>query len=1276
MATEIKSTLFRFISFRAPELTSDEDLDKRFVLRGEDIAKGIFDDAITNEDQTLSKWQRLKIASSNFTSILSVDELKALNNNLYTFSIWVAKNKYDFKSDDLENEINGITPFSDSDQANLWDNLFYQVVTQKDFYAKEIIIQLLVANNVVKNYNVGDNELSKKLLNARVVLPEELFKKDNESTNLSVSKIAAPTNKTFPVPSADLIKQINVAIAEEANNAFAKLKLEMNDLEKIYIKNYQEAYTLAVANYEKNNKVALDQYNKELEAARVNWCSTRPADQIYDPNDPCHQPALVVKPDIAAFSFSHTSPFDSTFLSDNLSDASYSTLTYLASKKFSKTSSENNRVVIDETLVANFDNFNNFNEIVDDEVTNNNNVIINETETNNTDIVSVGGVLIPIESTPSLNVFEYQLSTSPFLLNRVKASLRFLVPDFSWQISYIEYTLTRTTGDYSDTQVVHKRVGNIIFFPYLNLGDLLIDNESEVESLTATITFTNGCKKSLTINPFNLQDTFQNYLSGDCNDDFSDSDTPAGDEPPFIPYGFGVKQIGVADYNKVEQTIHGYIEGEVAHIENVMAREFKEKSTRRLRRSEITETSSSETEREQLTDTSTADRFEMQNEVSKVIANSKDINVGANVDAHYGMTGENYLNAGAFANYATNTSKEESARQAVTNAKEVTERALDRIVSKVKEERIEKIVEEFEENNSHGFDNRKGDKHVVGVYRWVDKVFKNQIINYGKRLMFEFMIPEPAKLHTLGMESILDKLPLITKPEDPRKATDSLKLEKYSDVTDITLDHWGSKFNVSLDEKKKNVIKISKAFKLDFVDNGQEGNSLNDHVEIPEGYIANRAFLSGSFYHHEPVNAKSLSITVANQSNTFGNSTVNFEQTYNIDTINNINDKVAISCSSYDTFTSNFNIVVECKLKDSFYKKWQQETFNAIIEGYEDALAKYNQQLAEQEAIAVQIKGTNPGFYRQIENTVLRKNCISYLIDQTRTAKNTYGKNNLTTGTSFTDYEVKVQQELDDYASFVKFIEQAFEWNIMSYYFYPFYWGNRDNWTDLYQYDETNDHLFRSFMQSGMARVIVTVRPGFEEAVRYYMQTGLIWNGGEVPVIGDELYLSIVDEMRETVGEKVGKAWPTRVPTSMTILQAQSIGLVVDKALPFDEDLSDFENPEEVPQSTQLDFNDAQIGGANTTGTARLIGKIAGNNGINSKIVLRTITGTTQDITYCDANGLWELNNLPEAKYELFLDANNDFPSDSYTVTVGSKELVVELVNDETVEVNITIESV
>src|SRR5690606_33030185 len=178
---------------------------------------------------------------------------------------------------------------------------------------------------------------------------------------------------------------------------------------------------------------------------------------------------------------------------------------------------------------------------------------------------------------------------------------------------------------------------------------------------------------------------------------------------------------------------------------------------------------------------------------------------------------------------------------------------------------------------------------------------------------------------------------------------------------------------------------------------------------------------------------------------------------------------------------------VRCELTLEAENQWKQETFKAILDAYREALDEYKRQSAEEDAKAVTIKDTNPGFYREIENIILRKNCISYLIDQNPIAKYTYGKNLSNSGEYFGDYEIKVNKDLDDYASFVKFIEQAFEWNIISYSFFPFYWGPRNEWQTKYQFDASNDPTFRAFMQAGLARVIVTVTPGFEEAVQLYL---------------------------------------------------------------------------------------------------------------------------------------------------------------------------------------------
>lgn len=1285
MDTEIKNTLFRFVNMKAPELCSEIESKPNFITQNPE--EGYFFEAINSIPLGNTKRDALLAAAEGFSDeAISVNNIKDQNEELYYFSIWLAKNKRQATNSEIETQVNLVTNATIT-LSTIWENLVYQVITQKDFYVKESLMQTLIAHHVCTS-NLGTY---KERALAKVVLPKILFTENgkNYSTELGgelYKTVELTPQVTFANPIfTKLEKQ---AIAKENIKLLTKLKSELVLAEKKYRKEYQSQYKKDYADYQVEIKPLLDTYNADVKTSLSEWCAVRPTSTTlpYDPTDPCQKAPVVAEPEIPEFNFTFMEELDATFISEQISPESY-----MVFENLNKYQDSSNIVDFNSTgklayvSPISFDSYesiyNGINQLIDAE---NQNIIENNIDNGNTAVI-IGGTTVTIPNTTiPLEPFQYEIKTRirNFFDDSSTRTLQLMVgiPDTLSRITAIQYDMTKLDNSivHSSSTVVNHYTG---YDAMVNLS--MNGITANLKELLITIQLANGTIATIQIPNFALDSTYKNFLL--FPNEISDVDILEGDNDPgtnstvapstpFIPSGFGVKQIGIADYNKVEQSIHGYVEGEVAHIENVMAREFKEKSTRRLRRSEITETTSSETEREQLTDTTSVDRFEMQNEVAKVIANSKDFAAGVGFSASWGGGVKYGINSNA--NFATHNSNEQSTRQAVTSAKEITERALDRIVSKIKEERIEKILEEFEENNSHGFDNRKGDKHVVGVYRWVDKVMKNQIINYGKRLMFEFMIPEPAQLHKMGMQSLIDsqKAKALTKPEDPRTALVN-KLENYSELDETKLKYWTGKFNVEFENSKRSIEKISKAFKIDFMDNGQEGNAINETIEIPEGYVVNKAFIAGSFYHHGTDNNKKFSICVGNNATTLINSTqTNFTQT--IPDVSGITQNLAISASTFDTLTASFNVVAECFLTDEGIAKWKQETFNTIINAYEEALNKYNEALATEQANGVQILGSNPGFYREIENTILRKNCISYLISNNPNAKRTFGKNfykkiNPSQSLNFDNTMIDQNADLDDYAGFVKFMEQAFEWDIMSYYFYPFYWGNRNNWVEMYQFDQTHDQIFKAFMQSGMAKAIVTVRPGFEEAVKYYMQTGQIWNGGEVPVIGDELFLSIVDELQKPEGEKVGKAWPTRIPTSMTILQAQSIGLNVTKALPFNEDLSDFENPDEVPQSSQIIFNNAQIGGGNSK-TARIVGKISCDTIIMSKIQLNRLDGAIQDRTFNDMNGDWEINNLPAGTYELIIDKDDEYLSNGYSVSVGSKQQTIELEDDQTLEVEIT----
>jgi hypothetical protein len=554
----------------------------------------------------------------------------------------------------------------------------------------------------------------------------------------------------------------------------------------------------------------------------------------------------------------------------------------------------------------------------------------------------------------------------------------------------------------------------------------------------------------------------------------------------------------------------------------------------------------------------------MQSEISKLLAEDKQFG------AYSKYSSESFGKFEIGANYATNTSKEQSNRQAVTQAKDITNRAMERIVTKVRTETIRKTTDRFTEQNIHDYDNRKGDNHVSGVYRFINSIYQNQIYNYGKRMMYEFMIPEPSMLHRSGM-SITDGIIKTPKmPIDPA----TLKIVKYTDI------NAGNYIKLCTDYQAEIVPFLEpKTIALQTIqsqigDNCRFDREWNYDIQIPQGYKLNSLSGTMSFLRHGDLdNDPGASVSVSGHSNIAAEPQIDFGNTpsinINIGFSTEIVDSINLYTWTWDIGRITYSLNAGLVINSQTYQDWQLQTFNAIMAGYQKQLDAYNQLLESAGTITVKNIETNPGFYRQIEQLVLRKECIAYIMDETKMGQGFYGfkdpNNEAPNNKNLANFYIDQSQDMDNYASFVKFMEQAFEWEIMSYSFYPFYWGARADWTQLYQY-ECNDPLFRSFMQAGMARVVVTVKPGFENAVLHYMTTGQIWNGGEVPVLGNPLYLSIVDEIREQE-YVVEETWETIVPTSLIGIQESGVS-IVGKGLPCDEDCKDHKD-ETIKDSTQ-----------------------------------------------------------------------------------------------------------
>ena len=130
-----------------------------------------------------------------------------------------------------------------------------------------------------------------------------------------------------------------------------------------------------------------------------------------------------------------------------------------------------------------------------------------------------------------------------------------------------------------------------------------------------------------------------------------------------------VRPLGIGDFRRVEQEPTCWVPGEVAHIENVLHGETKERTTQSKTTVETFSAVVSEEETTTERDTQTTDRFELEKEVAKTMEQSLKLDIGVNVSAQYGP-----VKIIADTKFATSTSTKEADKQAPKYAKEVTDR--------------------------------------------------------------------------------------------------------------------------------------------------------------------------------------------------------------------------------------------------------------------------------------------------------------------------------------------------------------------------------------------------------------------------------------------------------------------------------------------------------------------------------------------------------------------------------------------------------------------------
>ena len=579
-----------------------------------------------------------------------------------------------------------------------------------------------------------------------------------------------------------------------------------------------------------------------------------------------------------------------------------------------------------------------------------------------------------------------------------------------------------------------------------------------------------------------------------------------------------VNILGIGEYKVIREKLLRYEAGEIANIKNVFAGEIFKSSIRNL--TKVQEVTESETEREtkQDNEASSTDRFELSKSIQEESEKANKLEFGLSASGDYGQ-----VSFSSNASFSSSGSSKKETKSASALAKETTVKASNSVREKVREIRTKLTLNETETIHSYELNNN-GPNHKVGIYFWVDKYYKHQLFNLGKRLMLEFYIPRPMEFFIFSRKSAGKKGITLINPVNPQNHMingESLKSHQNLNRTNYHL--WANAYNVK-DYPLPPEEFLDRQYGISLTGSGVVSGWLKKIDDIPRGY----AIEGGEFFAQTAWGHWIKSMTTGQYYDTSWPPTMGQIMTLVVPKI-----QEEIEFSGMSGGPGYVHIHLRCKLTENGYDQWRKDVYTSILESYESMKADYDNQLASAQIQGgIEITGNNPGMNRKTEQEELQKWCTEALLLDRFTSWDAMKK--AVTGEPEIDFN-KVKSDMP----VVSFMNLAFDWANMTYKFLPYFYSNKAEHVTIREISDV-DPKFMAALRAGYARVIVPVTYGFQDAVSHFLQTGQVWKGGSLPVLGDPLFQSIVDTIYGEEYDNLGTPedeWETCVPTSLVWLQ-------------------------------------------------------------------------------------------------------------------------------------------
>jgi hypothetical protein len=489
------------------------------------------------------------------------------------------------------------------------------------------------------------------------------------------------------------------------------------------------------------------------------------------------------------------------------------------------------------------------------------------------------------------------------------------------------------------------------------------------------------------------------------------------------------------------------------------------------------------------------------------------LGLDASVSGSYG-----FVTFATSAKFSTSVSEADSAKASRTHAAQVTAKASARVRKERKVTIQTKDVAGSEETTSRTLTNPSDTETMRIDYYSMMRKWRVRLLQYGLRLTYDIAIPEPgATLRQAHAE--------LVELEAAAAAPFAFELKPEQITRDNFKDH-ANAYGVAVPEPPLAFINERIGGAVPGL-NHEEAWHFNElEVHVPDGYAITNVFLDamlGNVNNDDP-DARAFTIFGYGSPPGLGqNGKASFvEDLSNIDAFLKFRtgvQKIVYFIQNVDSAAVTFALTYQPT--NETMDQWQFAVWQALYTSARDSHAASVQAMADRRAeLQARIANVDTLTLRREERDEVMKGVLHWLLgpdfDFMPDSVAQLFSQDLTLrryGESFTGNELGLSSvgwsTMFVYEEMVKFIQEAIEWENLLYFPYSYFWDVPAAW-DFVRTLEHPDSTRQEFIRAGSARVVLTIRPGYEDAFASFVEQGEL---GSVLPPGHP-YLTIGDEIR------------------------------------------------------------------------------------------------------------------------------------------------------------------